>query len=265
MKRFIPFIKSEPTVAVVRLSGVIGGSGRGSLNDQSLAPVLEKAFSRGKPDAVALEINSPGGSPVQSSLIGARIRRLSEEKEIPVFAFVEDVAASGGYWLAAVADEIFVDESSVVGSIGVISAGFGAHVFLAKQGIERRVYTAGTSKSMLDPFKPEAEEDVERLKVMLEQIHTNFIRHVQKRRADKLDTARDLFTGDIWVGEAAKDVGLIDGVAHLVPSMKARFGDKVSFKRYGPKRSFMSRFGAQFANDALSGIEERAQFARFGL
>jgi signal peptide peptidase SppA len=265
MKRFIPFLKSEPTVAVVRLSGVIGGNGRSALNDQSLAPVLEKAFSRGKPDAVALQINSPGGSPVQSSLIGARIRRLSEEKEIPVIAFVEDVAASGGYWLAAAADEIYADESSVVGSIGVISAGFGAHVFLAKQGIERRVYTAGTSKSMLDPFKPEAEEDVARLKVMLEQIHTNFIRNVQKRRGDKLDKARELFTGEIWVGDAAKEVGLIDGIAHLVPAMKARFGDKVNFKRYGPKRSFMSRFGAQFANDALSGIEERAQFARFGL
>lgn len=265
MKRFIPFVKSAPVVAVVRLSGTIGTGGRGLLSDQLLAPVLEKAFSRGKPDAVALQINSPGGSPVQSSLIGARIRRLAEEKEIPVIAFVEDVAASGGYWLAAAADEIYADESSVLGSIGVISAGFGAHVFLAKQGIERRVYTAGTSKSMLDPFKPEAAEDVARVKGMLEQIHTNFIRHVQKRRGDKLDKGSELFRGDIWIGEAAKNVGLIDGIAHLVPAMKARFGDKVTFKRYGPKRGFMSRFGAQIATDALAGIEERAEFARFGL
>ncbi len=265
MKRFIPFVKSAPVVAVVRLSGTIGTGGRGLLSDQLLAPVLEKAFSRGKPDAVALQINSPGGSPVQSSLIGARIRRLAEEKEIPVIAFVEDVAASGGYWLAAAADEIYADESSVLGSIGVISAGFGAHVFLAKQGIERRVYTAGTSKSMLDPFKPEAAEDVARVKGMLEQIHTNFIRHVQKRRGEKLDKGSELFRGDIWIGEAAKNVGLIDGIAHLVPAMKARFGDKVTFKRYGPKRGFMSRFGAQIATDALAGIEERAEFARFGL
>lgn len=265
MKRFIPFVKSEPVVAVIRLSGAIGGGGRGTLSDQALAPVLEKAFSRGKPDAVALQINSPGGSPVQSSLIGARIRRLAEEKEIPVIAFVEDVAASGGYWLAAAADEIYADESSVIGSIGVISAGFGAHVFLAKQGIERRVYTAGKSKSMLDPFKPESEQDVARIKDMLEQIHTNFIRYVQKRRGNKLDKGRELFTGDIWIGESAQEVGLIDGIGHLIPVMKARFGDKVTFKRYGPKRGFMSRIGAQVATDALAGIEERAEFARFGL
>ena len=265
MKRYLPFMKSDPMVAVVRLSGAIGAGGRGSLSDQGLAPVIEKAFSRGKPDAVALQINSPGGSPVQSSLIGARIRRLSQEKSVPVFAFVEDVAASGGYWLAAAADEIYADESSVLGSIGVISAGFGAHVFLARQGIERRVYTAGKSKSMLDPFKPESEADVDRLKDMLGQIHINFIRHVQQRRGDKLDKSQDLFTGDIWIGSAAKDVGLIDGIAHLVPAMKARFGDKVKFRRYGPKRGLMSRIGAQVATDALAGIEERAEFARFGL
>lgn len=265
MKRFIPFMKSAPTVAVVRLSGAIGTAGRGSLSDQGLAPILEKAFSRGNPDAVALQINSPGGSPVQSSLIGARIRRLADEKGIPVFAFVEDVAASGGYWLAAAADEIYADESSILGSIGVISAGFGAHVFLAKQGIERRVYTAGKSKSMLDPFQPESKEDVARLTQMLESIHVNFIRHVQERRAGKLNKSVDLFTGDIWVGHAAQDVGLIDGINHLIPAMKAHFGEKVKFRRYGVKKSWMSRIGAQVANDALAGIEERAEFARFGL
>lgn len=265
MKRFLPFVKSDPSVAVIRLSGAIGTGGRGALSDVSLAPVIEKAFARGKPDAVALQINSPGGSPVQSALIGARIRRLSEEKGIPVFAFVEDVAASGGYWLAAAADEIYADENSIVGSIGVISAGFGAHVFLARQGIERRVYTAGTSKSMLDPFKPEGKEDVARLKSMLEQIHTNFIRHVQQRRGEKLDKASDVFNGDIWVGRSALEVGLIDGISHLVPAMKARFGDKVKFRRYGVKRGWMSRIGAQLASDAMASIEERADFARYGL
>lgn len=265
MKRYLPFVKSDPSVAVLRLSGAIGTGGRGSLSDQGLAPVIEKAFSRGKPDAVALQINSPGGSPVQSSLIGARIRRLSEEKNIPVFAFVEDVAASGGYWLAAAADEIYADESSILGSIGVISSGFGAHVFLARQGIERRVHTAGKSKSMMDPFKPESEEDVARLKVMLERIHINFIRQVQQRRGDKLDKSKDLFTGDIWIGSAAQDVGLIDGIAHLVPAMKARFGDKVQFRRYGQKRGLMSRIGAQIVGDAFASVEERAEFARYGL
>ncbi|MEO0504311.1 MAG: S49 family peptidase, partial [Pseudomonadota bacterium] len=211
MRRWIPFMKSDPTVAVIRLQGVIAGGARGTLNDQALAPAIEKAFARGKPVAVALEVNSPGGSPVQSSLIGSRIRRLAEEKDIPVIAFVEDVAASGGYWLAAAADEIYADPSSVVGSIGVISAGFGVHEFMARQGVERRVYTAGRSKSMLDPFRPEKPEDIERLRGILNDIHGNFISHVEARRAGKLDTDTELFTGEIWLGERARALGLIDG------------------------------------------------------
>ncbi|MEL6702453.1 MAG: S49 family peptidase, partial [Pseudomonadota bacterium] len=183
MKRWIPFLKSDPQVAVVRLDGMIA-SGRG-LNDQGIGPVIEKAFAK-KPVAVALVINSPGGSPVQSALIGARIRRLSEEKGIPVHAFVEDVAASGGYWLAAAADEIWVDRSSVIGSIGVISAGFGLDEFIGRYGIERRVYTAGKSKSMLDPFRPEKDEDIARLKGLLEDIHETFKDHVRTRREGKL-------------------------------------------------------------------------------
>ena len=252
-------------VAVVRLSGMIGAGNRGALNDRALAPLLEKAFKKGKPAAIALEISSPGGSPVQSSLIGARIRRLAEEKEVPVFAFVEDVAASGGYWLAAAADEIYADESSVVGSIGVISAGFGAHVFLSRQGLERRVHTAGKSKSMLDPFQPENPADVKRLKGMLEQIHANFINHVKTRRGDKLENLPDLFTGEVWVGKGAQEMGLIDGIAHLVPFMKEKFGKEVPFRRYGMRRPMWQRFGATFAQDAVAGIEERAEYARFGL
>lgn len=258
-------MKSPPTVAVVRLSGTIGSGPRAPLSDAALAPILEKAFSRGKPAAVALEINSPGGSPVQSSLIGARIRRLSEEKGIPVIAFVEDVAASGGYWLAAAADEIYADDSSIVGSIGVISAGFGAHIFLSRQGIERRVHTAGKSKSMMDPFQPEKPEDVARLKGLLEQIHANFIHHVKTRRAAKLESVPELFTGEVWVGHRAQEIGLVDGIGHLVPMMKERFGDKVRLRRYGMRRSVWSRFGAQIAGDAISAVEERAEFARFGL
>ncbi len=264
MKRWIPFLKSDPTVAVLRLSGVIASGSRGALSDQGLAPLLERAFSKGKPTAVALIINSPGGSPVQSSLIGARIRRLSEEKEVPVFAFVEDVAASGGYWLASAADEIWADPSSVVGSIGVISAGFGAHEFLAKQGVERRVYTAGKSKSMLDPFRPENPDDVERLKGILEDLHKNFIGHVKDRRGAKL-ADQDLFTGEIWLASKAQELGLIDGIGHLVPLMKERFGDKVKFRRYAAKKPLLQRFGTQIVEDVFFGIEERAAFARFGL
>lgn len=260
-----PLIKNPPLVSVVRLSGTIGMAGRSTLSDTALAPILNKAFRRGKPDAVALEINSPGGSPVQSALIGARIRRLSEEHKVPVYAFVEDVAASGGYWLAAAADEIWADDNSVIGSIGVISAGFGAHVLLARQGVERRVYTAGESKSMLDPFRPEKPEDVAKLKVILGDIHDNFIAHVKARRGDKLDAKAELFTGDIWLARRAVELGLIDGIGHLRPRMQDRFGDKVQFRRYEVRRPIWSRFGAQLAQDAIAGIEERAAFARFGL
>ncbi|MCR8826060.1 S49 family peptidase [Pseudosulfitobacter koreensis] len=265
MKRFIPFMKSDPSVAVVRMQGVIAGGTRGTLNDASLGPILEKAFSRGKPAAVALEISSPGGSPVQSSLIGARIRRLAEEKNIPVIAFVEDVAASGGYWLAAAADEIYADPSSVLGSIGVISAGFGLQDLIGRYGIERRVHTAGKSKSMNDPFRPETEEDVARLDRLLNDIHTNFIDHVTARRGGKLDSTEELFTGEVWLAKRAQELGLIDGIGHLKPMLKQRFGDKVRLRRYGVRRPFLSRFGAQVFEDAGHMIEERAAYARFGL
>ena len=262
--KYIPFTKNDPFVAVIRLQGAISNGARG-LDNPGLAPVIEKAFSKGKPAAVALEINCPGGSPVQSSLIASRIRRLADEKKIPVFAFVEDVAASGGYWLACTADEIFVDDCSITGSIGVISANFGAHEFIAKYGVERRVYTAGKSKSMMDPFKPEKPEDVERLKGWLEDIHGTFIDHVKSRRGTKLADNPDLFTGEVFVGQKGIDVGLADEIGHLVPVMKKRFGDKVKFRRYGQKRSLLSRMGTQIMGDAFGQIEERAAFARFGL
>lgn len=265
MMKYLPIRKNRKTVSVVRLSGVISASSRGGLSDQSLAPVLEKAFRKGKPSAVALVINSPGGSPVQSSLIGARIRRLAEETETPVYAFVEDVAASGGYWLAVAADEVFVDQSSIVGSIGVISAGFGAHELLNRYGIERRVYTAGKSKSMLDPFRPENPEDVERLKGSLEDIHEVFKSHVLSRRAGKIVEDQDLFTGEIWLGQKAVDLGLVDGVGHIVPMMKEKFGDKVKFRVSERKKSFLGKFGMSFASQMVDFVEERAAFARFGL
>ncbi len=263
MKKFIPFMKSDPYVAVIRLQGAISNGGRG-LDNPSLAPVIEKAFAK-KPAAVALEINCPGGSPVQSSLIAARIRRLADEKSVPVFAFVEDVAASGGYWLACAADEIFVDDCSITGSIGVISAGFGLQDAIDRFGVERRVHTAGKSKSMMDPFKAEKPADVKRLKGWLGEIHETFISYVKSRRGAKLADNPDLFTGEVFIGQKGVDQGLVDGIAHLIPEMKRRFGDTVKFKRYGVKKSLLTRFGAQIVGDTLAEVEDRAAFARFGL
>lgn len=265
MKRWIPFVNSGPLVAVIRLTGSIGATTRAQLSDEVMAPAIEKAFKRGKPAAVALVINSPGGSPVQSALIAARIRRLAEEKAIPVHAFVEDVAASGGYWLATAADDIWVDPASVVGSIGVIAASFGAPVFLARQGLERRVHTSVKSKSMLDPFQPEKPEDVARLKTILEQMHVTFTDHVTARRGDRLCDKQDLFTGEFWLGRRAVELGLVDGVGHLVPKLKELYGDKVRFANYGRRRGLLQRFGSTLAGDAIAAVEERAEFARFGL
>ena len=221
-------------------------------------------FQGGDPAAVALAINSPGGSPVQSSLIAARIRRLASEKNIPVYGFCEDVAASGGYWLATAADEIFADESSIVGSIGVISASFGFQDFIERHGIERRVYTAGEDKSLLDPFRPEREEDIKRLKRLQQIIHDNFINQVRVRRGIKL-TRDDIFTGEIWAGEEAKDIGLIDGIGHLVPTMQEIFGDKVKFNMITGRRSLMQRFGAPGLGDVVNAVDDKAHWARFGL
>lgn len=266
MKRFVPFIKKDPVVAVIRLQGIIASGGRGAaaLNDAGLAPLIERAFRRGKPVAVALVINSPGGSPAQSSLIAARVRRLSEETQVPVFAFVEDVAASGGYWLATAADEIWVDENSIVGSIGVISAGFGLNQFIERYGIERRVYTAGKSKSMADPFRPENPEDVARIKDLQETIHASFISQVKARRGDKLAES-DLYTGEIWVGDKAREVGLVDGIGHLVPKMKEKFGDKVRLAPYQMRRPLIARFGVSLIDAGIGSLEERAIYARYGL
>ena len=262
----IPFTKKPPRVAVIRLNGASAAGSRGNtLNDQGTAAMIERAFAKGKPSAVALVINSPGGSPVQSSLIAARIRRLAEEKDVKVYAFVEDVAASGGYWLACAADEIWVDPTSIVGSIGVIYASFGFQGFMEKQGVERRIYTAGKNKSMLDPFSAAKDEDIEKIKKLQLQIHDTFIDHVKSRRGDRLVEHDDMFTGEIWVGQKSIDIGLADGIGHVVPKMKEIFGDKVRFQVYGPKRGLLSRFGARMADDALTLVEERALFARYGL
>lgn len=266
MARLTRFLKNKPFVAVIRLEGVIAASARpggSAISDATLAPAIERAF-RDKPEAVALQINSPGGSPTQSALIAARIRRLAEEHKLRVYAFCEDVAASGGYWLATAADEIYVDANSILGSIGVISASFGLHEFISRYGIERRVHTAGEDKSMLDPFRPERARDIERLRDLQKIIHENFITQVKTRRAGKLAEA-DLFTGNIFVGQQAVDMGLADGLGHLVPMIKHKYGEKTQFTISKPRRGLLSRFGVPGVSDVLSAAEDRAVWARYGL
>ncbi|WP_225027995.1 S49 family peptidase [Xinfangfangia pollutisoli] len=264
MRRLIPFLPKPPVVPVIRLQGTIGMGAR-SLSDAALAPVIERAFSRGKPVAVALAINSPGGSPAQSSLIAARIRRLADEKKIPVHAFVEDVAASGGYWLATAADDIWADESSLLGSIGVISAGFGFPEALAKLGVERRVQTAGRSKSLADPFKPQTEADLARIRALIEPLHEIFIAQVKARRGARLDATADLFNADVWLGRQAQALGLIDGIGHLKPKLMELYGPKVRLLPLGQRRGLMQRLGLSLVDSAVAAVEDRALWARYGL
>ena len=262
-----------PVVAVLRLQGVIssgGGLGRAGLNLSDLAAPIEAAFAMRRVKAVALAINSPGGSPVQSALIANRIRQLATEKKVPVYAFAEDVAASGGYWLAVAADEIYADPSSIVGSIGVISSSFGFTGLMERIGVERRMHTAGQKKSFLDPFSPERGEDVERLKSLQRELHGNFRGEVERRRGAKLKGGEDLFTGEFWTGAKALELGLIDGLGDLRSVMRSKFGDKVRLRRVGARQSWLRRrlglagLGQGFADGMVAGLEERAHWARFG-
>jgi signal peptide peptidase SppA len=281
-KRLAPDWTPPVTVAVVRLSGAIGMSMplRGGIDFASVVGALEAAFDMRRAKAVALVINSPGGSPVQSSLIYKRIRALAKEKELPVYAFAEDVAASGGYMLACAADEIYADESSIVGSIGVVSAGFGFTGLIEKLGIERRVHTAGESKAMLDPFKPEKPDEVERLEALQREVHENFKALVRRSRGGRLqEPAEGLFTGEFWAGQAALDRGLIDGLGDLRTVMRAKYGENVRFKVVGERKSFLQRrfglgglegeagggIGEGVGRGLLAAFEARSLWARFGL
>jgi signal peptide peptidase SppA len=268
----------NPVVPVVRLSGPIGAVMplRTGLAMSSVAPLLERAFSVPGARAVALVINSPGGSAAQSHLIFKRIRALAEEKKLPVIAFVEDAAASGGYMIACAADEIYADPASIVGSIGVVSASFGFHELIERIGIERRVHTAGKSKAMLDPFRPENPEDVVRLKGLQRQIHDVFVGLVRDRRGEKLnDSYDDLFSGAFWVGAEALDLGLIDGLGDIRTILRQRFGEKVRFRMIEPARPpLLGRlFGRRSLGQSslidpgeiVGALEERAAWARLGL
>jgi signal peptide peptidase SppA len=270
-----------PVVAVVRFDGVIGArQSRESLSLASHAGALEKAFGVSALAAVALSINSPGGSPVQSALLYRRIRQLAEEKGIPVFAFAEDVAASGGYWLALAGDEIYAEEASLLGSIGVVTSSFGVHRLIERFGIERRLHTAGEHKAMLDPFLPEDPADVTRLSALQRDIHDSFKEHVKRRRDGKIDAADEtLFSGEVLTGRMALARGLIDGIGDLRSVMRARFGDTVrlvSIAHQRRRRWWLSRLrptaeygphGAMAAPIAefLDWLEARALWARFGL
>ena len=270
------FTERTPVVPVLRLSGPIGaagGFGRG-LSLAGLAGSIERAFALTKAPAVALAINSPGGAPVQAALIAGRIRELAAEKDKRVIAFVEDIAASGGYWLACAADEIFADESSVVGSIGVISAGFGFDRLLDRIGIERRVHTAGLRKAMLDPFAAEKPEDVETLKSLQTDVHSAFITYVRARRGNALkDGDKSLFEGEFWTGRRALDLGLVDGIGHMRSVLRDRFGERVRLKLVqapgGWRRRLRVVGGAEASGEAtravLDALGERLMYARYGL
>lgn len=268
---------SSPVVPVIRLSGVIAtrqSLGRRGLSLESVEPQLKKAFAVKRAKAVALLINSPGGSPVQSSLIGKRIRQLAEQSDVPVIAFCEDVAASGGYWLAAAADEIFADPASVIGSIGVLWAGFGFDKLLERVGVDRRVYTAGEEKLTLDPFQPERDEDVKRLKSLQADIHDQFITHIKSRRGSRLKGDRKtLFTGAFWTGRKALDLGLVDGLGDYRQVVTERFGDQTEFLMIEPKRRIFSFSNSGIFSskaqstigDIAARVVERAYYARYGL
>ncbi len=274
-RRAVEKIKGAPTVGVLRLSGVIGqlGTGRrGGLVLADLAASIEKAFELRRLKAVALAINSPGGSPVQSALIAGRIRALAAEKEVPVYAFCEDVAASGGYWLACAGDEIYANGASIVGSIGVISASFGFPALLEKIGVERRVYAAGDRKAQLDPFSPEDTKDVRHLKTLQKDLHEQFIDYVRERRGAALKgDEKALFSGDFWSGREAVNLGLVDGIGDLRTRMRALYGENVRLRVVSEPKSWLQRrLGLDsrvegWAGDVVAALEERAWWARYGL
>ena len=275
------FRRDRPVVPVVRLTGIIGFSTplRPGLSLAGLARTLDRAFATRNAAAIALAINSPGGSPVQSHLIFRRIRELAREHSRPVIAFVEDAGASGGYMIACAADEIVADPHSVVGSIGVVGGSFGFDKLIAKLGIERRLYTSGEHKAMLDPFLPENAEDVERLKQLQREIHDDFIALVKSRRGAKLNGAEsDLFSGAYWTGRRALELGLVDAIGDLRSVLRERFGDKVVTPLITAERGLLGRrvFGvgvgggvssavAGLAEDTISALEARALWARYGL
>lgn len=264
------FEKARPRVAVLRLSGVIGESSgrRGGIFLGRYEKLIERAFSLFNIRAVALAVNCPGGAPGQTELVAGRIRQFADEKEIPVYAFVEDVAASGGYWLACAADRIYAQESSVVGSIGVVFAGFGLDQFIQRYGIERRIHTAGSEKSFMDPFLPEKKKDVERLRDVQGEIHAAFKDWVRARRGDRLTGSdKDLFEGQIWTGQQAQAQGIIDGLGDVRSVMRSIYGQNVRLVPLTPEKGFLAALtgGARAARDPAGPVLDLMHWQRYGL
>jgi signal peptide peptidase SppA len=284
LKEWLPerLRRGSAVVPVVRLSGTIGAVTplRPGMSLAGVARTLERAFATKNAKAVALVINSPGGSPVQSRQIYLRIRQLATEKKLPVLVFVEDVAASGGYMLACAGDEIFCDPSSILGSIGVVGGSFGFQDLIKKIGVERRLYTAGAHKAMLDPFLPENPDDVARVKALQREIHAIFIALVKESRGGRLKGADDvLFTGEYWAGETSVAFGLADAIGDLRSTLRARYGEKVQMPVIAPAKGMLSGLlgrksaeAAAFSMDGIAGLpdelisalETRAIWAKFG-
>ena len=268
-----PLFDRSPRVALLRLTGLIAARPDpfgGGLSAAGIGPLLDRAFAIKRLAAVMLVVNSPGGSPVQSSLIAGQIRRLADQKKVPVIAVAEDAAASGGYWIACAADEIVADAASILGSIGVISGGFGFDQAMARIGVERRLRTAGAEKSFLDPFRPERAEDVARLEELLSKLHEEFKAWVRARRGDRLKASEQtLFTGRFWTGREAVALGLADALGDAEGEARRRFGEKVRIIRLGARRRpFPWRLipGAREGVEAIAAAaEERAAWARLGL
>ena len=267
------FFKKKTVVPHVRLTGIIGSAGRfkQGMDLDGQKDILKKAFSLKKISHVAISINSPGGSPVQSHLIYSYIRELADKKKIKVLIFAEDVAASGGYLISCAGDEIYANSSSIIGSIGVISASFGFKDLIKKIGVERRVYTAGKNKSTLDPFVEEKEEDIKRLKNIQLELHDDFIKVVETSRGSKLKDPEknNIFTGEFWTGKTALKLGLIDGIGNADQVLKQKFGDKVVIKKFEKQKSFIAKklsSSIQDPVDSLANIlEEKSMWQKFGL
>lgn len=261
----------SPKVAVLTLKGIIGSTGRlrsKGLTLEDLRDSIEQAFSINA-KAVAIVINSPGGSPVQSSLIHDMIRELGDEKDIPIYTFAEDVCASGGYWLACAGDEIYAHTASIVGSIGVVASGFGFVEFIERHGIQRRIYTQGENKAMLDPFEPEKQEDINRLLGVQRDVHEAFKTHVIHARGKRLNADSDeLFSGAFWSGKQALDMGLVDGLGDVRSIMREKFGHKVSLRYIKPRKPLLGGLlnaKMHWSSELLHSIEERSIWSRFGL
>ena len=267
------FFKKKIVIPHIRLTGVIGSSGRfkQGIDFAGQQEIIKKAFSFKKAEIIAISINSPGGSPVQSHLIHDYIRQLAKKNKKKIIIFAEDVAASGGYLIACAGDEIYANSSSIIGSIGVISASFGFQDAIKKIGIQRRVYTAGKNKSTLDPFKEEKQEDIERIKKLQLELHSDFINLVKKSRRDKLvdPEKNNIFTGEFWSGSASLKLGLIDGIGNAEQILREKFGENISIKKLEKPKSFLAKKLSSSLDSQVDNIaniiEERALWQKFGL